>query len=199
MLPPSVIKGAAARARATREYALTSCATRNASRLVSRKLPSRASRGANATECNMRCSLPNRCWTSANTREISSSFVTSHGRIGVSWPKVPTNSSTFSFSRSPWYVKTSFAPWLCHACAIAHAIERLFATPNTTPSFLANNEVMQPAVRKLGRAGKADRHEDKRTIREFPTGFGVRQSSAASDLEPRSQETHGPGKDGNTS
>ena len=38
MLPPFVINGATARARATSEYALTSCATRNASRVVLTKI-----------------------------------------------------------------------------------------------------------------------------------------------------------------
>jgi hypothetical protein len=38
-------------------------------------------------------------------------------------------------------VKASFAPALCHACAMAHAMERLFATPKTIPVFPASNDI----------------------------------------------------------
>ena len=54
MLPPLVISGAASRASATNEYALTSCATRKASRVVLTKSPSNASRGAYARECSIK-------------------------------------------------------------------------------------------------------------------------------------------------
>ena len=54
MLPPLVISGAASRASATSEYALMSCATRKASRVVLTKSPSSASFGANATECSIK-------------------------------------------------------------------------------------------------------------------------------------------------
>ena len=37
--------------------------------------------------------------------------------------------------RSPWYVKASSAPPAARRCAIAHAIERLLATPRTSPVF----------------------------------------------------------------
>ena len=59
MLPPSVISGAAARASCGSEYALISSAVTNASRLVSRYSPSRASRGANAILWIKKSSLPN--------------------------------------------------------------------------------------------------------------------------------------------
>src|SRR2546429_506297 len=62
--------GAAARASATSEYALTSCATRKASRLVFTNSPSSASFGANATECSSRCSLPNFLPVWSNTRAM---------------------------------------------------------------------------------------------------------------------------------
>src|SRR5205085_502100 len=54
MLPPLVISCAASRVRATSEYALISCETRNASRVVLTKSPSSASRGANASECSIK-------------------------------------------------------------------------------------------------------------------------------------------------
>src|SRR5205814_4429276 len=49
------------------------------SRLVLRNSPSSASLGANATECNSRCSLPNFSPAALNTFAMSSSHVTSHG------------------------------------------------------------------------------------------------------------------------
>ena len=51
--------------------------------------PSSASFGANATECSSRCSLPNFSPTVLKTLAISSSLVTSHGRMSVSAPNVP--------------------------------------------------------------------------------------------------------------
>jgi branched-chain amino acid transport system permease protein len=46
--PPADIRGAMARATATSEYALTSCASRNPARVVSTKAPARSSRLAKA-------------------------------------------------------------------------------------------------------------------------------------------------------
>ena len=54
MLPPAVMNGSAARARATSEYALISIAVLKAAREVLTKSPSRASFGAKATEWSSR-------------------------------------------------------------------------------------------------------------------------------------------------
>src|SRR5438034_11774746 len=48
---------------------------------------------------------------------------------------VVASDSTPSFSRSPWYVNASCIPSRESACAIAHAIERLLATPKMIPVF----------------------------------------------------------------
>src|SRR5690349_21082586 len=80
-------------------------------------------------------SRPNCSSTALNTAAISASFVTSHGRISDVFSKVPASSSTLSFRRSPWYVNARRIPSRASACAIAHAMERLLATPRTSPVF----------------------------------------------------------------
>ena len=102
MLPPSVIKGAALRASATSEYALTSWATRNASRLVLREFTLQRPFGCERHRMQQQmqfAELLADCLKYA--RAISSSLVTSHGIISVSGRTSPARSSTFSLSRSP--------------------------------------------------------------------------------------------------
>src|SRR5262245_21984076 len=129
------MSGSAARARATSEYALTSSASQNRSRGVSVKRPSRSSAAANATECTSRSRPPsNASRTSVNTRASSSSARTSQA-VTSGLSTSAASARTFSSIRSPWYVKASFAPPSASRRAIAQAIERLFATPRTSPVF----------------------------------------------------------------
>src|SRR5262249_6998523 len=77
---------------------------------------------------------PNASPVSANTRARSSSERTSHA-VTSGLPTSPASARTFSSIRSPWYVKASVAPPSASRLAIAHAIERLLATPKTRPVF----------------------------------------------------------------
>src|SRR2546430_3563925 len=70
--------------------------------------------------------------TSLNTRARSSSERTSHS-VTSGEPTDSASSRTFFSIRSPWYVNASFAPPSASRLAIAQAIDRLFATPNTKP------------------------------------------------------------------
>src|SRR3954452_22990634 len=127
--------GSAGRAQATSEYALTSRASQKRSRGVSVKRPSRSSAAAKATECTSRSRPPpNASPTSRKTRAMSSSERTSHAvTSGLStWA---ARSRTFDSIRSPWNVNASRAPPAASRCAIAQAIERLFATPRISPVF----------------------------------------------------------------
>src|SRR3954449_5020823 len=67
-------------------------------------------------------------------------MVTSHGSSSASDIE-EVSSSTFSFSRSPWYVKARRIPSAESACAMAQAIERLFATPKMIPVFPSNKPI----------------------------------------------------------
>src|SRR4051794_18687138 len=133
--PAASNNGSAARAHATSEYALTSSASQKRSRGVSVNRPSRSSAAAYATECTSKSRPPsNASATSPKTRAMSSSERTSHAvTSGLStWA---ASSRTFDSIRSPWYVKASLAPPSASRAAIAHAIERLLATPRTSPVF----------------------------------------------------------------
>ena len=70
----------------------------------------------------------------ANTVEISASDDTSHGRTSGNWSR-PCESSWTCSSNRPWYVRASRAPRRATACAMAHEMERLLATPTTRPCF----------------------------------------------------------------
>src|SRR5438309_2445271 len=136
--PAASISGSAARAVATSEYALMSTAIQNRSRGVSVKRPSRSSAAANATEWTRRSSLPpNASDTSENTRAIAASSRTSSS-VTSGLPTVSARSRTPFSMRSPWYVKASSAPPCASRFAIAHAIERLFATPRINAFFPSN-------------------------------------------------------------
>src|SRR5438132_12784601 len=115
-----------------------SIAIQKRSRGVSVKRPSRSSAAANATEWTSRSSCPpNASPTSAKTRSRSASSRTSHDVISGE-PTDSATSRTFFSIRSPWNVKASDAPPAASRLAIAHAIERLFATPRTRPRLPEN-------------------------------------------------------------
>ena len=59
---------------------------------------------------------------------------------------LPASSRTFSSMRSPWNVNASSAPSSASARAIDHAIERLLATPRTSPCFPSNRPAMRARV-----------------------------------------------------
>src|SRR5215212_11103514 len=80
---------------------------------------------------------PNASDTSAKTRATSSSERTSQA-VTSGLSTCAARSRTFCSIRSPWYVKASFAPPSASLLAIAHASERLFATPRTRPVFPSN-------------------------------------------------------------
>src|SRR5215475_7202933 len=136
------MSGSAARAQATREYALTSTASQKRSRGVSVKRPSRSSAAAKATEWTSRSSSPpNASPTSPKTRATSSSERTSHSV--TSGDSIEAASSrTVDSIRSPWYVKASCAPPSASRRAMAQAIERRLATPSTSPRFPSNGPAM---------------------------------------------------------
>ena len=67
---------------------------------------------------------PGRCWRRRTRRNRPA------GRCRC-FPRASHRPS----SRSPWYVNASLAPCSCSFCAIAHAIERLLATPATSAVF----------------------------------------------------------------
>ena len=107
-----------------------STAIQKRSRGVSVKRPSRSSAAAKATEWTSRSSLPSQAAeTSPKTRAMSSSERTSHG-VTSSEPTDDASSRTLLSIRSPWNVKASSAPSSASRRAIAHAIERLLATPS---------------------------------------------------------------------
>src|SRR5438132_11325684 len=131
MLPPSSIRGAAARARAISEYTLTSWEIRKPSRVVLTKSPLSSSAGAKATLCTSTCSLPYCSLSLLKSRSTASSFETSH--MNPSAPGRETIRSLASCSSlSFWQVTASVAPALCNPWAMDQAIERLLATPKTT-------------------------------------------------------------------
>ena len=68
---------------------------------------------------------------------MSSSARTSHGMTS-SEPTDEASSRTFPSIRSPWNVKASSAPSAARRRAIAHAIERLLATPRTSARLPSN-------------------------------------------------------------
>ena len=58
---------------------------------------------------------------------------------------LPASSRTLLSIRSPWNVNASSAPSSASRRAIAHAIERLFATPRTRPRLCACGTTIFPA------------------------------------------------------
>src|SRR5450432_491835 len=136
--PPSVISPAVARATATSEYALTSCASRNPARLVSTKGRDRSSRLANARLCTTACRGRLRPRSDSVSAVISSSLVTSHGNIAATFQSLD-KSSIDPFCRSPRYVSTSAAPSLENACAMAYARLHLLAIPRMRASLPSSN------------------------------------------------------------
>src|SRR5262249_49463302 len=96
---------------------------------------SRSSAAANATEWTSRSRPPpNASPTSENTRAMSSSERTSQA-VTSGLSTCAARSRTLDSIRSPWYVNASRAPPSASRRAIAHAIDRLFATPRTNPAF----------------------------------------------------------------
>ena len=73
----------------------------------------------------------------AKTRSTSSSERTSHS-VTSGLDDRSASSRTFFSIRSPWNVNASCAPSSASRCAIAHAIERRFATPSTSPRLPSN-------------------------------------------------------------
>src|SRR5262249_7964626 len=67
-------------------------------------------------------------------REMSLSARTSHA-VTSGLSTSDASARTFSSILSPWYVNASFAPPSASRRAIAQAIERLLATPRTSPVF----------------------------------------------------------------
>src|SRR5690242_4378779 len=119
---------------ATIEYADTSSAVWKSTRAVSVKRPSNVAAGANAIEWAITSSPPSRLPTSSIARSMLSSLETSHSTT-TSEPTLSASLRTPSSSRSPWYVNASLAPAPASAWAMAHAIERLLATPATSASL----------------------------------------------------------------
>src|SRR5437867_3192240 len=134
MLPPPrfSINGTTARVRPTSEYALTSSAIRKLSRDVSTNGLCSASAGAKPAPCTAKSSPPNSRSRPAARSAICWSLVTSHGRT-TGFTSVAASSRTFSSSRSLGYVSARRAPAAAAACAIAHEMERLLATPTMRP------------------------------------------------------------------
>src|SRR3954447_6308425 len=147
--PAASISGSAALAAATSEYALTSIAIQKRSRGVSVKRPSRSSAAANATECTRMSSFPsNTPPTSPKTRSTAPSSRTSSS-VTSELDTDSARSRTFFSIRSPWKVNATSAPPSASRRAIAHAIERLFATPRTSAFFpwnIARDSIRVPIL-----------------------------------------------------
>src|SRR4051812_3478070 len=112
-----------------------STAIQKRSRGVSVKRPSMSSAAANATEWTRRSSVPPKTSdTSENTRSIAASSRTSSS-VTRGLPTESARSRTLFSIRSPWKVNASSAPPAASRCAIAQAIERLFATPRIKALF----------------------------------------------------------------
>src|SRR5919197_181153 len=148
--PAASISGSAARATATSEYALTSSASQKRARGVSVKRPSRSSAAANATEWTSTSSCPsNVSAVSATTRSTSSSERTSHA-VTSGLETLSASCRTPLSIRSPWKVNARVAPSSARRFAIAHAIERRFATPRTKPRLPSKAPgISRSAVRTL--------------------------------------------------
>ena len=115
-----------------------SSAIQKRSRGVSVKRPSRSSAAAYATECTSRSSPPsNVSPTCEKTRSRSASERTSHSTTS-GLATVSARSRTLFSIRSPWNVNASRAPSSARRFAIAHAIDRLFATPSTRAVLPSN-------------------------------------------------------------
>src|SRR4051794_25772350 len=115
-----------------------STAIQKRSRGVSVKRPSRSSAAANATECTRMSSFPsNTPATSAKTRSIAASSRTSSS-VTSGLPTDSASSRTLFSMRSPWKVNATCAPPSASRRAIAHAIDRLLATPRTSARFPVN-------------------------------------------------------------
>ena len=128
-------------ASAAKLYALTSCATRNASRdKPSRKSPAIASRGAYAIACTTP-SRPSQAFARlAKSAPISASFETSQGNTSL-LSNSPAISVTRSLKRSFWYVNASAAPSRRAASAMPCAIERLESRPVTRTRLPASKPI----------------------------------------------------------
>src|SRR5439155_15048198 len=142
MLPPPrfSISGATARDNPMSEYALTSSAIRNPSREVCRNELERSAAVANAAPCSRKSRPPNSRSREAASAAICSSLETSHGSTSGS-SSFAASSRTFSSSRSLGYVSARRAPAAAAVCAIAHEIDRLFATPTMRPCLPARSDI----------------------------------------------------------
>src|SRR5262249_48870984 len=105
----------------------------------------------------------------------SSSERTSHSV--TSGPATDSASSRTLFSiRSPWYVNASCAPPSASRFAIAHAIERRFATPPTSPCFPSYAPILGEHTREGLRL--APRRRDPRRLERDRRGPGARPRRA---------------------
>jgi hypothetical protein len=98
-------------------------------------------------ECTIRSRPPRPAATSPKARSRSASSRTSQATTTSESTDAASFRTSFS-SRSPWYVKASFAPASWSACAIAHAMERRLATPATSASFPSS--MRNPFVTRTG-------------------------------------------------
>src|SRR5688500_14408518 len=128
-----------------------STAIQKRSRGVAVKRPSRSSAAAKATEWTSTSSLPSQASAvSRKTRSMSSSERTSQGVTSCE-PTDDASSRTLLSIRSPWNVNASSAPSSASRRAIAHAIERLLATPRTSARLPSN----LPTAASLRQSGKS--------------------------------------------
>ena len=176
-----------------------STASQKRSRGVSVNRPSRSSAAAKATEWTSRSSRPSQVSaTSPKTRSTSSSARTSQGVTSFE-PTDEASSRTLLSIRSPWKVKASSAPSSARRLAIAHAIERLLATPMIRARFPANRatwrsygySAVRAPPRRIPRTRRgADRHVG--CCRCLPADRAA--SRRAGDPARPRREDHGPGR-----
>src|SRR5918995_362961 len=156
---------------------------------VSVKRPSRSSAAAKATEWTSKSSLPSQAVAvSAKTRATSSSERTSHG-VTSSEPADEASSRTLLSIRSPWNVKASSAPSSARRRAIAHAIERLFATPSTSARLPSN----LPTAASLRQSGKSagTLRSVRRLVGSIALGVALLAAATASAAFQPIERRHG--------
>ena len=171
-----------------------STAIQKRSRGVSVNRPSRSSAAAKATEWTSTSNPSGQsASTSAKTRSTSSSERTSQ-EVTSGEPTDAASSRTLLSIRSPWNVNASSAPSSASRFPIAHAIERLFATPRIS-ARLPSNRFTPASLRSIeprdsdsrGRwllSGRAPPPGTRCTLRGAPDR-DVRCCRAEADRAPR--------------
>ncbi len=155
MLPPPrrSMSGAAARASATREYALMSIDCAKSPRVVRTNGSAMASRDANATACTRKSRPSRKASVSAIRDATSSSRVTSQRTRRAGWRRVSASARAFFSNRSVAKLRVRRAPAASAARAIAQASDRLLATPTTRPRAPARSAMREVLARPDGRMG----------------------------------------------